>query len=754
VRKRLVIVGHSREGLELVPLLETNPAVEVAALVSEDPGAAAAALAQIDPGAAHRLEGRITADLDAALATPGLRTVIDAEASPSARERLLAARGLQVTTPGQARLLYAFGPADAFHKPDLLQALREILDSADLTRDRRSVLDLVLQVAVTATGADRGSLMLWDPRERALRVEVALGIEEELIAKIRVAPGEAIAGRAFAAERAILLHGKADRSRWQIVRERDDVESAISAPLAHGGHVIGVLNLSHARNQHQFTEADLDFVEQLARLDARIIARAEEYHGLLRESQALRVEAQVRRILARGEPLAARLHAICGLMAEPLRGGVGQLWLREPEARTLVLQAASTRLDPLALRERLRFGEGVPGRAAETGRAVWLAGSGPDSEMCYAALPLGAGEQLLGVLAVHGARDRELAERLAAAGAALSDELAAALRSARLERESRRAERLGEAIAAMGSCRDPRELAELVTNAAVSLLDAQDAVLRLQEEPNGRFRIASWSGVGQWRKASLAELERKLATESMRGRRLLRVADLSADPAWAEHAIGVGTAMIAPLLRDGRPIGSLSVLGQVPEEPLLGERFGPADESVLERLVQHAQGSLASLRALEPPQTDATTGLPGQALLRDRLVAEIARSRLRGHRLALFLLRIAGSRASESGAADAGQGAIAGLDRLAPALAAALRGELRDFDLLARPEPAVFAALVPEPDGDPSRLLTALYRRAREVADETASELRLRIGYALFPDDGLDTDTLLARAAEPRVEAL
>jgi GAF domain-containing protein len=745
VRKRLVIVGHSREGLELVPLLETNPAVEICALVSDDPVAALAALGRIDPAAARRLEGRVTTDLDAALATPGLGAVIDAEAPAPVRERLLAARGIQVTTPGLARLLYAYGPADAFSKPDLLQTLREILDSADLTRDRRSVLDLVLQVAVTATGADRGSLMLWDARERALRVEVALGIEDELIAKIRVAPGEAIAGRAFAAERAILLHGKADRSRWQIVRERDDVESAISAPLAHGGRVIGVLNLSHARNQNQFTQADLEFVEQLAKLDARIIARAEEYHGLLRESQALRVEARVRRILARPEPLAGRLQAICSLMAEPLRGGVCQLWLRELESETLVLQSSSTRLDPLALRERMRFGEGVPGRAAQARRAIWLAGHSPDADVCYAALPLGSGEQLFGVLAVHGARDPaagDLAERLGAAGAALADELAAALRAARLERESRRAERLGEAIAAMGACREPGELAELVTSSAVSLLDAQDAVLRLQDEPSGRFRIASWSGVGQWRKASLAELERKLATEAMRGRRLLRVADLSADPAWAEHAVGVGTAMIAPLMRDGRPVGSLSVLGQVPEDPLLGERFGPADESVLERLVQHAQASLAGLRPSEPLHVDPLTGLPGRALLRERLAAEIARSRLRGHRLALLSLRVAGRpEAAES-------------DRLALALADALRAGLREFDVLARPEPDAFAALVPEPDGEVSRLLTALYRRAREVADATAKGVELRIGYAVFPEDGADADALLARAAEARVEAL
>jgi GAF domain-containing protein len=57
--------------------------------------------------------------------------------------------------------------------------------------------------------------------------------------------------------RALLLHGKADRHRWQILRERDDVESAISAPLLHGERVLGVLNLSHARNQRQFDAVGL-----------------------------------------------------------------------------------------------------------------------------------------------------------------------------------------------------------------------------------------------------------------------------------------------------------------------------------------------------------------------------------------------------------------------------------------------------------------------------------------------------------------
>jgi GAF domain-containing protein len=756
MRKRIVIAGTSREGLELVPLLEANPEVEVCALVAETPAEAIEALREIDPAAAERLAPLATADLGAVLAQPGLVAVVDAEAPPALRERLAAVRSVPVLPPTLARMLYAFGPADAMSKPDLLQALRDTLDAYDLTQDRRALLRLVLQIAVTATGADRGSLMLWDPHERALRVEVALGIEEEVIPKIRVQAGEGIAGRAFAAERSILLYGKADRSRFDIVRERDDVESAISAPLVHGGRVVGVLNLSHARNQNQFGAADLAFVDELARLDARIIARAQEYHGLVRESQTLRAETEVRRQLARSEPLARRLAVICSGLAAPLRGGVCQLHLREPESDALVLQAASTPLDPLALRERLRIGEGLVGRAAARQRAVWLGGGPDDTSLCFAALPLLAGDDVIGVLSVQGERtpggaSEWDAERLRAGADALADEIAGALHALRLERDSRRVARLAEGVAGLAACADEGELAAQVTERAVSLLEAQDAVLRLREEPSGRFRIAAWSGIGEWRKAGLAELERKLATEAMRARRLVRIADLGADPAWSQSAVGVGTAMVAPLLRDGRAFGCLSVLGKVPEDPLLGERFGASEEQLLAQLAQHATVALAGLARPERINVDPVTGLLTQRPFLMRLDAELARSRTRGHALALVLVRAEGLEALRGPA----HGDVA--EAAALVIAASLRGAVREFDVVARLEPGLFAVLVPEPQDPVPTLLAALYRSMRDALDaqgDPSRGIEARLGYAVFPEDGGDSDALVRCARERRVEAL
>lgn len=306
-------------------------------------------------------------------------------------------------------------------------------------------------------------------------------------------------------------------------------------------------------------------------------------------------------------------------------------------------------------------------------------------------------------------------------------------------------------VARLGTCQDEHELAEQVSASAVSLLEAQDAVLRLREEPSGRFRIAAWSGVGEWRKAALAELERKLATEAMRGRRLVRVADLAGDSAWSEHAIGVGTAMIAPLLRDGRAIGCLSVLGKVPDDPLLGERFGPSEERILAQLAQHAQVALAGLARPERSDTDAVTGLLAPRALRERFEAELARSRARGHALVLALLRADGLEAlREPSHTDAAE-------RAALALAQALRATLRDFDVVGRPEPNVFATLIPEPEGEVPPLLVALYRAARDALDaqgDAARALEVRLGYAVFPQDGADADALERVARERRVEAL
>jgi diguanylate cyclase (GGDEF)-like protein len=765
VRKRLAIAGHSEDGLALIPLLEANPDVEVLAIATLDREAALRGLQRVEPGLADRYADRIREDFGAVLRTPGLVAIIEADPPDSVRDAFPDAleRGVQVTTPLIAKLLYAFGPIDASHKPDLLQTLSEILESYNLTIDRRGLLNRVLQIAVGSTGADRGSLMLYDPETQQLAVHVAVGIEHELIPKIRIQPGEGISGRAFQERRAILLRGQADPREFEIARERQDVACAIAAPLVHNDHCIGVLNVSHGREREAFGDEELAFVEQLARLDAKIIARAQEYHELVEESGRLRIEAEVRRLLAGTRTLADRLTEICRWLARELGGGICQIYLAEPRAEALVLQASSTRIDPLSSPARLRYGEGVLGWVGASGETLLLRERVGGAEVFIAAIPLLGRDALLGVFSFEAAFTDlppvDIDEKLRAATTALADELHDAIRELRTEQRATKMAAITEVAARMGATRELSELHRTITASAAMVLESEHAILRVQEEATGRFQIRSYFGSADTEgQSGIFALEQKLALQAVERRSPLQFAGLDEQPEFADHDTGVSAALVHPLQRDNRVIGTLSVLGRVSRQPLGGESFAEEDADLLARFAVHAQRALINVqdheRARHSQRFDDLTGLPNASLLRQRLEEEIARSSSRGRSLALVRLRVAGL----AELVDAQTGAEA--DRLVVSLAQDLRAGLRDFDVLARTAPDTFEILLPEPDEDTSALLGPLARRAQQAIrrdlpeDAEADRLQLEFGYALYPAEAQTPAALQEKARTARIRSV
>jgi len=268
VRKALAIYGATEETLALVPALLENAEVEVVGIFADDVAAARAR--------ASALRIFVPIDSDARLFSRALYGVIDSGAGRPFGERFPDAAGaLQVVPPLTARLLWAHGVSSADRRTELLHALREVVESVNLTIDPDELFARMLEIAQGVTGADAGSLMLLDAAKGELAIRVATGVEPELWPKIRVRLGEGVAGRAAAEARPIKVRGRADREQFRVLRERGDVASALCVPLVHEGKVLGVLNLHHSSREDAFDDEDLAFAEQLGRLDAQIIARAQ-----------------------------------------------------------------------------------------------------------------------------------------------------------------------------------------------------------------------------------------------------------------------------------------------------------------------------------------------------------------------------------------------------------------------------------------------------------------------------------------------
>ena len=147
---------------------------------------------------------------------------------------------------------------------------------------------------------------------------------------------------------------------------------------------------------------------------------------------------------------------------------------------------------------------------------------------------------------------------------------------------------------------------------------------------------------------------------------------------------------------------------------------------------------------------DDETGLPNATYLGQRLHEEIARAAGRDNTLAVCVCRLE-NRAeltAEAGASHVG--------RVITALAEAMRGHLRDFDVLARLDRDEFAVLMPEPGRTPGE---RVFELARAVADAVSKDAALNqpvrvglaFGYATHPADGDTRETLLEHARAPRI---
>lgn len=173
-------------------------------------------------------------------------------------------------------------------------------------------LEVILDQAIRLLRADEGSVLLFDPDRRVLRVRASRGIAEEVAASVEVVPGRGIAGFVAATGEPLLLASDADVARHADVRESRGLRGAVSVPLRAGGRIEGVLNINVRTSRPERPppgERDLAlaalFAEHAAAavLNAQLVAqtrqRSHDLGRLFDASYALLVSVDVEQVTGR-----------------------------------------------------------------------------------------------------------------------------------------------------------------------------------------------------------------------------------------------------------------------------------------------------------------------------------------------------------------------------------------------------------------------------------------------------------------------
>ena len=204
------------------------------------------------------------------------------------------------------------------------------------------------------------------------------------------------------------------------------------------------------------------------------------------------------------------------------------------------------------------------------------------------------------------------------------------------------------------------------------------------------------------------------------------------------------TAMVSlPLIAEEHLIGAVSLyscdLNSYEEEHLrLLETISRIAADVISKSLEY---TATETRAL----TDPMTNLPNARSLHIQFEKEVARANRNGNEFQVLMLDLDGFKAVNDTF-----GHKIGDDMLRQ-IAEVLRGQLRDYDFLARYAGDEFVAIVPETNGEAVRELCSRMEKAvKEIAvpteDGKTAKVGISIGAASFPKQGETLDQILVAA--------
>ena len=306
-------------------------------------------------------------------------------------------------------------PIDAERRLRELSFLHEVAQLASSARDWDEMLRIVIDRTTDAMRVEVSSLYLLERREGVLRLVATNGLNRKFIGKATLRVGEGITGWvANARVPAAVRQVRADpRFKWVPGVDEERFTSMLSVPLLIHDEVVGVVNVQSVA-ERGFDLDEIEYLQTIANLVAGIIEKGRlqrEAERKLREVSAL---FEVSNILTSTLELDEVLSLLVARLVRVYPGSAGAVFLRDGDE----------------LRERARSGE--PGKAmAQTARQA-LNEARPIVAGDRLALPLLAGERLLGAVALRVPAGTELADEEVAFVGALANQAALAIDKASL----------------------------------------------------------------------------------------------------------------------------------------------------------------------------------------------------------------------------------------------------------------------------------------------------------------------------------
>ncbi len=736
---RCCIVGARDKDLFVLSELHKREGVEIEFVFDNDPTAVGVEIAEIlgiprvtrvedlpDVGAIDYMivpsdRGRLS-DVIEILAATGIKPMSQQEAVRLAGMPILEVDDADDETP-------PYGIDDA------LAAFERLFD-------REALLRFLLDVAVDATGAAAGSIMMYSPATEELFIGHATGLSERVVRQTRQRIGEGIAGRVAATRKPRLIDEELDTSQpdgrlYAGDRDRVDIGSAICAPLVVDDELLGVVNVSSPHSEEPLDEEDLSTLVKLSGRIAKLLKQAQEFQAARLQQTDWAVRRTVGELSEQHISASEKFATLAGVLRSNLGADAVEVYLSTAEGDWLVMGGSTRRYSDG--QETVRMEGGALARCYLEQRTVTLSESTDDddprvSSVVYVPLTL---HKPLGVLSMEFA-DRGQLETFLSVKESIALELSRFVGSEKkehaLRRELQALAKLSDAAPTLLTCRSLDDLAGYASRFVASMLQCSRVSVRLGE---GDDMVASfYDDTAQRSSTWLDEDAERFAKLIERGRPFhLALMDYGAET--SDRPRPYHSLVAVPVLSDTGVQGGVIAYDKHAEDVLDSATFNDVDRHVAAQIADALAPIVARLRSDEPAAAvapDYDSILEGNT---DRLLkvveGEMARSDRYHQAFSVLLLNI--PRLSDM-FTDNEDLAL----RLVDEVSQGVQTRTRKTDYGAWIDRDTLAMVVLEGDRRirflVSRLVQYLVRDLQGAGQATFAPADINVGFAVYPGAG------------------
>jgi signal transduction histidine kinase len=155
-----------------------------------------------------------------------------------------------------------------------VEHVQAVTDAALAHLELEELLEVLLARIRDILVADTCAVLLLDRATNELVARAALGIEEEVVAGVRIPMGGGFAGQVAATKRPVIIDNLATFHVLNPILREKGIESMLGVPLLIGGDAIGVVHVG-SLVPRRFTDEDVELLQLVAQRVAIAIERAQ-----------------------------------------------------------------------------------------------------------------------------------------------------------------------------------------------------------------------------------------------------------------------------------------------------------------------------------------------------------------------------------------------------------------------------------------------------------------------------------------------